>query len=471
MPTSGNSKSYWLVRQDRIEGNQNEHFIKIENNDVPVINFNSFGLLVQTDHEFPKEIRAAQFYSYGKPISTVELHEVRSYVDPKTDQRFIAYSIIGEPIQVEKVLALKKVSDVITGSRDYANRMAKVPEEFRSQTLEIKTKLNDLKQRIEEVEPDPFELYRSEIDEYENTICTETAHYIRDNIADAFEKIGKLLVGFDEDSRKAAIEFFREQVGAIIYQAPYPKRAFEKPRGYAGDFDMMISTYRLENRGQNLFAKCLHRYFVEEQAPRAVRNRAVYLRGKLIEFLKEKPDAKILSVACGPAIEIETILLEHSELLSQKPNFHFLDQDDEALKSAQQNLVSIKNRHDLDIDLNFHHRAIKDVIAKGLQDLKFDVIYSAGLFDYLTAPVAQFAASRLYDHLNPGGQLIIGNFSIDNPNQYGMILTMDWKLIYRTEEEMKAILKNLKGDSSVESEDLGINLFAILKKPMNTNES
>ena len=466
MPSPGNQKAHWLVRQDRIQGKQDEYIVKIEDNILPVVNFNSFGILIQTDLKLPKEILEAEFYSYGKLISTVELHEVRSYIDAKSNQRFIAYSVIGEPIRVEKVLALKKVTDVITDSNEYAKRMSLVPKEFLMQTLEIRAKLIDLKQRIKAIEPDPFELYKTEIDEYENTICTEMAHYIRENIACSFEVLGELLFKFDEESRNASIDFFREQVGAIIYQAPYPKRAFEKPRGYAGDFDMMISTYKLENRGQNLFAKCIHRYFVEEQAPKAVRNRAVYLNKKLISFLSENPGSTVLSVACGPAMEIETILLNHKDILSKNPSFHFLDQDDEALKSAQQNLVSIKNRYDLNLELSFHHVAIKDVIAKGLQDLKFDVIYSAGLFDYLTAPVAQFAASRLYDHLNPGGQLIIGNFSIDNPNQYGMILTMDWKLIYRTKEEMKAILKNLPGETTVESEDLGINLFAVLKKPL-----
>ncbi|MDC0980129.1 class I SAM-dependent methyltransferase [Bdellovibrionales bacterium] len=459
-------KSHQLVRQDRIHGKPDQDFIRIENNNIPVVNFNSFGLLVQTELELPKEVVDAEFYSYGKLISQIELNEVRSYRDSKTDQRFIAYSIVGDPIRVEKVLALEKATEVISGSREYADLIAMVPLNFRTKTFEIRTKFIDLKQRIEDVEPDPFELYRSEIDEYENTICAEVAHYIRDNIADAFEILGKLLFEFDEETKKASIDFFREQVGAIIYQAPYPRRALEKPRGYAGDFDMMISTYRLENRGHNLFAKCLHRYFVEEEAPKAVRNRAVYLQKKLVHFLKENPKANILSVACGPAVEIENILLEHQDLLQEGPSFHFLDQDEEALKSAQQNLVSVKNRQELDLKLSFHHRAIKDVISKGLQDLKFDFIYSAGLFDYLTAPVAQFAASRLYDHLNPGGQLIIGNFSVDNPNQYGMVLTMDWKLIYRTTEEMRAIVGNLQGDIEIESEDLGINLFAVLKKPL-----
>ncbi len=69
------------------------------------------------------------------------------------------------------------------------------------------------------------------------------------------------------------------------------------------------------------------------------------------------------------------------------------------------------------------------------------LIYSAGLFDYFTEPVAQMAASKMLASVKPGGRVIIGNFSKDNPCVPFMELVLDWHLIYRSEEDL---LENLQ---------------------------
>ncbi len=60
-----------------------------------------------------------------------------------------------------------------------------------------------------------------------------------------------------------------------------------------------------------------------------------------------------------------------------------------------------------------------------LEDKDFDLIYCAGLFDYLSDPVAKITTRKLYDALKPKGKLIIGNFSITYPHQFGMDLVLD----------------------------------------------
>jgi len=76
---------------------------------------------------------------------------------------------------------------------------------------------------------------------------------------------------------------------------------------------------------------------------------------------------------------------------------------------------------------------------------RFDVIYSMGLFDYLVGPVARAVLTKLYDLLDPGGELIIGNFHVGNPTRIYMEYWMDWVLFYRTEEEMLALAAGLPG--------------------------
>ena len=65
-----------------------------------------------------------------------------------------------------------------------------------------------------------------------------------------------------------------------------------------------------------------------------------------------------------------------------------------------------------------------------------DLIYTVGLFDYLKTRTGRVLALRLYQNLRPGGKLIIGNFKRPNDAIWSLEYWMDWKLIYRTTEEM-----------------------------------
>ncbi len=71
---------------------------------------------------------------------------------------------------------------------------------------------------------------------------------------------------------------------------------------------------------------------------------------------------------------------------------------------------------------------------------------------------------RLFAALKPNCQLLIGNFSTTNPNRIMMEICLDWNLIHRTEKEMEALGRAVTENIHVESEDLGVNLFVILKK-------
>ncbi len=99
-----------------------------------------------------------------------------------------------------------------------------------------------------------------------------------------------------------------------------------------------------------------------------------------------------------------------------------MDQDVNALKHAHEKLWEIVKKTNSPVKLNFVNKAIRNVITRGWEESNFDLLYSAGLFDYFSDPVAQMAAKALFKCLKPGGQLIIGNFNLTTPNQFAMRL-------------------------------------------------
>ena len=72
----------------------------------------------------------------------------------------------------------------------------------------------------------------------------------------------------------------------------------------------------------------------------------------------------------------------------------------------------------------------------------FDFIYSLGLFDYLTDPVAKAVVNKLTELLAQDGEMVIGNFHIANRSRYHMEYWGDWSLIHRTEEAMQNLVQN-----------------------------
>ena len=97
---------------------------------------------------------------------------------------------------------------------------------------------------------------------------------------------------------------------------------------------------------------------------------------------------------------------------------------------------------------------------------QFHFIYSMGLFDYLSFRVAKAVLDRLYQLLQPGGELLIGNFHVSNPSKYYMAYWVDWVLLHRTEEEFRSLLDSISpAEISLLYDDTGSQMFLHVKKP------
>jgi extracellular factor (EF) 3-hydroxypalmitic acid methyl ester biosynthesis protein len=153
---------------------------------------------------------------------------------------------------------------------------------------------------------------------------------------------------------------------------------------------------------------------------------------------------RILSVACGPAFELADILISASDF--QKYNFTLLDQDPIALEEAGQFVSEMEKKYGQKIDAEYANVSVRLMFSRNsfAQHMgKFHFIYSMGLFDYLSTPVAKAVIEKLYQLLIPGGELVIGNFHVSNPSKCFMEYWGDWYLMHRTEEEFKSMFKDL----------------------------
>ena len=104
-------------------------------------------------------------------------------------------------------------------------------------------------------------------------------------------------------------------------------------------------------------------------------------------------------------------------------------------------------------------------------EAKHDLIYCAGLFDYLSDEICKRLMNIFYGSLAPGGLLIATNVSdamnASRPFRYSMEYILDWYLIYRNGPNVKDLAPDeaQPDEVAVISEDTGVNLFIEVRKP------
>lgn len=224
-----------------------------------------------------------------------------------------------------------------------------------------------------------------------------------------------------------------------IHEDPFASRCFQKPRGYAGDavlidylyfrdFRGLNGTDRISPLGQRIFD------FTAKEIPagHAVRRRRDLMATIIDEICAKSPRAHILSVACG---HLREAVLSTSVTRRGADRFVALDQDEQSVKLVEREVGKLGITPICD--------SIKALFRSELASEKFDLIYSTGLYDYLDDRVASRLTQRMFEMLNPGGRLLIANFVPDIWCSAYMEALLDWKLIYRSAEQMLALCSGI----------------------------
>lgn len=269
---------------------------------------------------------------------------------------------------------------------------------------------------------------------------------------------------FSPEEHQTHALYYIQQIGPLFLQTPFHNRALLKPLGYPGDYVMMEMLYT-ENyfQGATNFIKLLNAACCKTIAGKAVRARIPYLVNKIANASKQNP-VTILSLGSGSAREVSEFL--KIAPASIRGSFYLVDLDDQSLSFAQKLLtepLSFKKNlhfyfHKVDLMEAFNHEFFKKN--------KFDLIYSAGLFDYIPDDFFQMAIGLLFDSLTEGGELIIGNMSPAMWAKVGIFYLDDWPLIYRESEDLLSLVpQNIKRENvKVEKDTSGANLFLNIKK-------
>jgi len=301
----------------------------------------------------------------------------------------------------------------------------------------------------------------------------EVGPRIVQRVHEASHAMGGLLTGLSEEEHVIYRTYAQHHLGAIFLNAPFIRRAQQKPLGYAGDYEMMNMLYRPSHmEGATLFARVLNQCAATEVAAQANINRVGYLTDKLRILLRGAQASgggrvRVASIGAGPGREIES-LLETSPELGPHLDVMLVDQDSRAIAYCERRLTPIAER--TGARLHFVRESVRRLLCGGLiaQTMGHrQLIYSAGLFDYLSDRSFSALLGTLYEAIPSGGQLLVGNVDVSNPTRYFMEYFAEWFLIHRSRAQLleKArVLRPAPLAARVESEPLGVNLFLVVEK-------
>ena len=244
------------------------------------------------------------------------------------------------------------------------------------------------------------------------------------------------------------LKLLQQGFGDECLRATLHGHSITKPYGYAGDFMIIDKIYREYTTPDKRFEKW-DRFWQNSAATQAVRNRKAYFIKTITNRLEGKGKLDLLNVASGPARDLADL---YACAGKGQVSTVCIEADSRAIAYAKE-LTSPFSEQIEFVEKNiFRYEA----------DSTFDVVWSAGLFDYFDDRVFVKILRKFVRWANRGGEVIIGNFSIHNPTRAFMELFGDWYLHHRSAEHLTNLAVQAgveKTNIAIEREPEGVNLF------------
>jgi len=275
-------------------------------------------------------------------------------------------------------------------------------------------------------------------------------------------------IGGDPNALAACKTYTQAQLTPKLMCSPLWRQAYNKPRGYPGDYLVMNYIYEGSALGDTPFA-CLAQALGINIGQFVVKRKDL-LREAIAEVVAQRDgpgSVLVVSLGAGPAREVAEFA--RNDRAEERPiGFMLVDQDGDALKFAGR---AVSEALGPGTWLRVEPRQIS--VLRLLREIDpthlapgADLIYSAGLFDYFSDRTCRILTGRLYQALRPGGLLLIGNMKAGTDMVWPLELIADWTLTYRTAENLLSWAEGLKGaEISLRTEATGYDYLLSVRKP------
>lgn len=249
------------------------------------------------------------------------------------------------------------------------------------------------------------------------------------------------------------LAFFREVIRESLNENTLIGHGFVKPYGYPGDFSIIHNIYQVYVNPDRRYTNW-DRFFQDQAGAHAVRNRKEYFLKRCAEIDdNSREERRVLILGSGPATDVNEYLKNNPQ---SRIHFDLVDFDQNAIDFAKAQNEPFRDAID--------YFKINVLRFKPYQ--WYDLIWSAGLFDYFKDKHFVYMIHKYYKYLADQGEFIIGNFSNSNPTKRLMEVLSDWYLNHRSKYDLLRMAMEAEATEEnveVDMEALGVNLFLRIK--------
>jgi len=227
--------------------------------------------------------------------------------------------------------------------------------------------------------------------------------------------------------------------------------AYLQPFGYPGDFKIIDMVYRNHINKDPMLSN-FDKILQGTNGLIAVRNRKQYFI-KILEDLSDNiEEASVLNIASGPCRDVKEYFESNPK---SKISINCLDHDPNAIAYAKELLG---NGYDDRVTFETAN------IFKYTSNKKYDLVWSAGLFDYFDDNTFKKILSNVSKFRKPNSKLIVGNFSWESETRFFKEFA-NWHLHYRSKEKLVELVREALGNNvklEIHQESENVNLFAVI---------
>lgn len=222
----------------------------------------------------------------------------------------------------------------------------------------------------------------------------------------------------------------RHPLHVLLGQDPFTAQARRKPR--AGDATLIDYLYdAVAGPDTTALGEALMRATTSGALGRAIRARRTLLARRIDDRASRVERPRILAVACGHLREL-AVTASAGELGA----VYAIDHDPDNLAEAA--------RHPQVVPIA---ASVGDLLRGPVDVPACDLVYAAGLYEYLPDGVAGELTQCLFERVAPGGELLIASFAAEPPPIGYMEAFMDWSVLGRSEATLRALGARLATDA------------------------
>ena len=270
--------------------------------------------------------------------------------------------------------------------------------------------------------------------------------------------------------------FAQRLVHPFILQSPFVHRTFCKPLGYPGDFEMVDMMFREPDEGPTLLGRLVNLYALQLPPIRSHRSRIQYLvqvlTAESLRVQRGGQPLRAFSMGAGPAREVQRYAREFPRC--GQAEFTLMDADPRTIEHLSEIFPPPVGNHSQKPRVHVQSKSILNFLKSRKRSLaqgsaaEYDVVYCAGLFDYLPDGLCISALEAFYQMTAPGGIVVVTNVG-ENPSRHQMEVFLEWFVIPRGREQLERLVPDSIPREQVRliaDESAGANLFMELRKPV-----